>query len=279
MSFLNLEEVGNFSAAGFILNVEERTVMNTSLQLKKEEERFKEIGLWGKVLGIHRDYYVAQANSDDYFVRKLFYSTDLSTWLQLPEITVDELKKIEELNGRFYGDPAFEYQTVAPPKEERVEEGGEEAQPLKNINELKRLAGVVALISHQAQIVPRGAYYRDSVRKLQVNPDFSGIPKSDLKYLTSYFHFRPGFDINKKTLLERGQTFDESIDIFDHAANDEPKGCWAIQLEKGESVAIIRNLIWPGYTFYHCPRPTKWGAVYIGTGQKNNNIGYMLPAI
>jgi hypothetical protein len=34
---------------------------------------------------------------------------DLVNWLQLPEVTPAEAKRMEQIQGRFQGDPAFEY--------------------------------------------------------------------------------------------------------------------------------------------------------------------------
>ncbi|KAG5457810.1 MAG: hypothetical protein BJ554DRAFT_2085, partial [Olpidium bornovanus] len=42
------------------------------------------------------------------------------------------------------------------------------------MNEEKRLAAVVAQITHDAELVPRGAFYRDATEQLQVNPLFRG---------------------------------------------------------------------------------------------------------
>ena len=106
----------------------------------------------------------------------------------------------------------------------------------KLIKEEKRLARVLALINYEAQIVPRGAYYRGSSGKLDVNPDFkgacdfltqsqsTGLPKDHLSSLKHYLHFREGYEIDSKTLTENINTFDETIDIFEPIEADVPKG-------------------------------------------------------
>ncbi|KAI9206251.1 uncharacterized protein BJ171DRAFT_597914 [Polychytrium aggregatum] len=276
MAFLSLDDIAAFSSAGFVLNTEERAALRSSLLLKKNEERLDEIGLWGKILGVQKDYMIAQATGEDHFVRKFFYSTDLVTWLQLPEVTVEEIKIVDTIMSRFYGDPAYEYITA---KNEEQESTGDDEPHVeeKRITELKRLSGVIALINHQVQIVPRGAYYRDHLHKLSLNPAFQGLTRDGLGKLTEYFHFCEGFDINTRTIMDRANSFDESIDIFDSLARDEPKGIWSLIMEKSGASVIIRSLLWPGYVFFHSPRPCKWGSFYYGSGQKNLNIGYMLP--
>ncbi|KAJ3050059.1 Radial spoke head protein 9 [Rhizophlyctis rosea] len=272
MSFLNLDDVSYFTLAGFTLNVEERAAIAASLQLKKDQEKLETIALWGKILGIQRDYFVAHSPGDDVFARKYYYSLDLVNWLQLPDVSPEEMTRIEAIHGRFFGDPAYEY----PVTSEGEQEGEEGQAPPTPINEEKRLSGTIALMNYEVQIVPRGAFYRDAMHKLRPNINFQGIQKAELGQLTNYFHYRDGFDINKRSLLERANNFDESLDIFEPISRDEPKGVWSAQVERGGSVAILRSLLWPGYVFFHAPAPPKWGAMYYGTGQKNINIGFML---
>ena len=52
-------------------------------------------------------------------------------------------------------------------------------------------------------------------------------------------------------------------------------GCWSVQLEDG-SVAVLRNLVWLGYTFYHVPCTRNYGAFYCGTGERNHDLLFML---
>jgi hypothetical protein len=49
----------------------------------------------------------------------------------------------------------------------------EEAE-VTSLKEEKRLIAVVSLINYSVEIVPRGAYYRDSNLKICVNPSFKG---------------------------------------------------------------------------------------------------------
>ncbi len=45
--------------------------------------------------------------------------------------------------------------------------------------EEKRLAAAVRLILYDTLVVPRGAYYRDTSKKLAKNPNFSGTIRLD----------------------------------------------------------------------------------------------------
>jgi radial spoke head protein 9 len=73
MSFLDLSDITQFSLVGTTLNVEERSVLATSLKIKADDEKLSNVYLWGKILGIHKDYMIAQAPHDNPFSRKYFY--------------------------------------------------------------------------------------------------------------------------------------------------------------------------------------------------------------
>lgn len=74
MSFYPLESVDPFNMGGFILNVEERASLRSSLVLKKNEERLFGIALWGKILGIQNDYFICQSYDETFFDRKYYYT-------------------------------------------------------------------------------------------------------------------------------------------------------------------------------------------------------------
>ncbi|KAJ1339735.1 hypothetical protein BSLG_005641 [Batrachochytrium salamandrivorans] len=105
----------------------------------------------------------------------------------------------------------------------------------------------------------RGAYYRNLDHKIIKNPNF-----------------RDGFEVTSRTLSERIEKFDDTIDIFESIGNDEPKGAWAVNAEQEGTATIVRSLQWPGYTFVHSTSPLSYASFYYGTGQKNHNIGFML---
>jgi radial spoke head protein 9 len=74
MAFIDISDLSHFSLAGFSLNTEEKTVITTSLRIKAEEEKLTSVSLWGKINGVQRDYFIAQAPvQDNAFARKFFY--------------------------------------------------------------------------------------------------------------------------------------------------------------------------------------------------------------
>lgn len=53
-------------------------------------------------------------------------------------------------------------------------------------------------------------------------------------------------------------------------------GSWSVQMERGRALVVLRSLLWPGLTFYHAPRTKNCGYIYVGTGEKNIDLPFML---
>ncbi|XP_052661426.1 radial spoke head protein 9 homolog isoform X2 [Harpia harpyja] len=102
-----------------------------------------------------------------------------------------------------------------------------------------------------------------------------GLSLMEAKKLSSYFHFTEPFNLKNKTLLEKAD-LDPSTDFLDSLEHDIPQGSWTVQLEKGDTVVVLRSLLWLGLTFYHVPMTKQYGYVYFGTGEKNFDLPFML---
>ena len=64
---LNIDFVGS---SGVILSPEQKAALQTSLVVLKNNHKFAQVKLWGKILGVKDDYYIAQGCSDDQFANK-----------------------------------------------------------------------------------------------------------------------------------------------------------------------------------------------------------------
>jgi radial spoke head protein 9 len=74
MSLFEIEDIKQFSIAGFTLNVEEEACLSASLIKKMDEEKLGTLNLWGKILGINKDYFIAQTClTEDKMKRKYYY--------------------------------------------------------------------------------------------------------------------------------------------------------------------------------------------------------------
>lgn len=58
--------------------------------------------------------------------------------------------------------------------------------------------------------------------------------------------------------------------------HDKPSGCWNFQLDMYQQKSLGRNLLWPGYHFFHNLGANKFGSVYIGDGLKNLELQFMI---
>lgn len=69
--YLDIDFVGT---SGIILSPEQKAALQTSLVILRNENKFNKVYLWGKILGIKEDYFIAQGTGKDEFVgRKTFY--------------------------------------------------------------------------------------------------------------------------------------------------------------------------------------------------------------
>ncbi|XP_002686255.2 radial spoke head protein 9 homolog, partial [Bos taurus] len=143
------------------------------------------------------------------------------------------------------------------------------------IKEETRLVSVIDQIDKAVAVIPRGALFKTPFGPINVNRTFEGLSLSEAKKLSSYFHFREPVELKNKTLLEKAE-LDPSLDFMDCLEHDIPKGSWSVQMERGNALVVLRSLLWPGLTFYHAPRTKNYGYIYVGTGEKNLDLPFML---
>ncbi len=93
--------------------------------------------------------------------------------------------------------------------------------------------------------------------------------------IEAYQHFRQAVNKEKREQIDRDDAI--YVDTFlDDITNDWPKGTWNILKDTSESVAVIRNKLWPGYYAYHRVNTGIFGAAYIGNGIKNLDLPFMI---
>jgi len=89
-------------------------------------------------------------------------------------------------------------------------------------------------------------------------------------------HFRSLQDGRTNKRIKECANLDPAIDFLDVIESDIPKGSWSLQFERGNALVIIQSLNWLGMTFYHVPETNKFGSLYVGIGEKNFDIPFML---
>ncbi|XP_077998908.1 radial spoke head protein 9 homolog [Glandiceps talaboti] len=270
---LNISYVGS---SGVVLSPEKKAALETSLIILQNHHKFNRIFFWGKIVGIKDDYFIAQGVGDDEMRdRKTLYSLDCVTWGLLPEATQAMREQCSLVKGRFTGDPSYEYEHT---EIKRIGEG-EDAQEEENtitIKEEDRLASTITQIDEDVAIVPRGAYIKTPHDTIIRNRSFAGLQITEAVKFSSYFHFREALLLKEKSLLDKAD-LDKAIDFLDAIDEDIPKSrAWSLQCERGSGLVILRSLLWQGLTFYHVPGTTKHGYVYVGTGELNKDLPFML---
>ncbi|XP_069370802.1 radial spoke head protein 9 homolog isoform X4 [Paralichthys olivaceus] len=242
------------AGSGDTLNVEQRTALHTSLLILQKNHKFKRVVLWGKVLGLKGDYFIAQGRGEDEMKdRKNLYSLNCVDWFLLPPATdplIDQVSRAAK--GGFTGDPSHVYEH----REIHRRGGGDEEEETK-VNEESRLAVTVHHIDEEVSVVPRG------------------LSHSEAGKLDSFLHFSEPKNLKKKSILETSQ-LNPAIDFLDVLSDDIPKGSWSLQFESGSKVCVLRSLLWLGLTFYHVPMTPQHGYIYIGNGAKNLDLPFML---
>jgi len=266
---LSIDYVGG---SGVILSPEQKASLQTSLVIQLNNQKFSRVQYWGKIIGIQADYFIAQGFiSDHHAEKKCLYSKDCIRWGLLNPPTAETLSKARLIRGRFTGDPSFPAEHVR-----RVESSdGEITEEVITLKEEDRLAAVVAEIDHDVMVVPRGAYVKAPTGDVNPSRHFEGLSPLEAIQLRNYQHFRKAERLFDKTILERAD-LDPTIDFMDSVENDVPRGSWSVQQERGNGLVSIRSLLWPGYFFYHVPETRQYGSVYVGTGEKNIDLPFML---
>ena len=72
---------------------------------------------------------------------------------------------------------------------------------------------------------------------------------------------------------------DEAVynhDFLDSIEEDLPKNVWSAIRDTTETVATLRNQLWPGYYAFHKVRTPVYGAVYVGDGIRCNDLPFMI---
>jgi len=269
---LNIDFVGS---SGIVLSPEQKASLQASLVILQNNQKFAHVHFWGKILGVKDDYYIAQGLSNDLFAEKrTLYSKDCVHWGLLTPPTSESLQKAKLMTGRFTGDPSYECEHREITKNV-VGETETEEEHVTMMKEEDRLAAVIAEIDQDVRIVPRGAFVQSPTGQVYKNRSFDGLTVAEAGKLCNYLHMRKAQNLYEKSLLQRAN-LDKSIDFMDSLEDDLPKSSWSLQFERGSGLATLRSLLWLGYVFYHVPDSRYYGSVYIGTGEKNIDLPFML---
>ncbi|XP_043202986.1 radial spoke head protein 9 homolog [Amphibalanus amphitrite] len=267
---------------GLSVNVEQRAMLENSLAKLQADNKAKEMKFLGCIMGMDGDYFLAQTVGEDVLSDlKYFYSTDGCHWSLLQDCNPKLVAGASKVRGRFTGDPAHDYEGgpghgAGPSGSPTRSTPDEEAAALGPVvKEEDRLAYVVHQLFHETAIVPRKALMYTASGTVIKNPSFKGLSSVEGDQLESYFHLRvPASDPMKRTAADA----DLTIDFLEPLSQDPFKAAWSVNRCQGGRLVVIRNHTWPGAVFYHRLGTTDHGFCYMGTGQQNLDVPFMLPS-
>ncbi|XP_014275686.1 radial spoke head protein 9 homolog [Halyomorpha halys] len=291
-----------YASSGFTLNQEKCNLLMNSLVVLQNENHFKKVFFWGQIYGIQDDYYIAYGYDKDALRSRVFYySRNAITWVLVPTLKPKERKHYlaHISSNRFFGNPSTVVEVLdEKPSEETIKEKkkvvdeGEEQEEMTDeqidslrameiveeykLKEEDRLAALIRFINQEAMVVPRGALFKQTNGRVVPNPGFKGLRLEEATILSNYMHCRiprERWEIN----VGRRPDYNYATDFLDTIAEDIPKNhAWSVQVCQGNRIVVLRSLYWHGLTFYHLLNTKIYGCLYMGFGEKNIDIPFMI---
>ncbi|XP_054710247.1 radial spoke head protein 9 homolog [Uloborus diversus] len=258
-----------FYGGGLFLTTEEQLLMQLSLPQLQNENKLESVAFLGKIFGKNSDYYIAQGRGNDFIRNKhSFYSLDGETWNLLFSASKEDLRKFHMVRTRFQGDPTYVHRF-----RERTQEGKK-----STIKEENRLSAMVKLMDFETAIGPKNVLIINAQGIVKRNTYFKGLSKDDSLNLNSYLHYRlPDSDVSfAPTALLCPVGGDVAMDFLEPISMDYPPGCWVMHNDSLEEVVTLRNLWWPGFMFYYRPETSDYNSIYMGYGDRNDDLPFML---
>ncbi|XP_028137996.1 radial spoke head protein 9 homolog [Diabrotica virgifera virgifera] len=260
---------------GHVISTEESIILQSSLLILQNENHFKEIYFWGKILGAEKDYYIAYGYQKDILHGRVFYySRNCVNWGLLPKPTQNGLSLTPLCTTKFQGDPSMIIEIVIEQDETLI--SGKRKQPeIRKLKEEDRLASTVYLIMEESAVIPRAGIFRQPDGVIVNNLGFEGLHLLDAREWSSFLHLRVPTRKQNTNLLTKDD-YNYATDFLDPIDNDIPEGCWMIQITQSEDLVILKSMYWPGLIFFHNIKTPKHGFIYFGHGKKCLDVPFML---
>eukprot|EP01065_Artemidia_motanka_P030356 TRINITY_DN36379_c0_g1_i1.p1 TRINITY_DN36379_c0_g1~~TRINITY_DN36379_c0_g1_i1.p1 ORF type:complete len:261 (+),score=80.00 TRINITY_DN36379_c0_g1_i1:158-940(+) len=249
---------------GQVLSPAEQSALVCTLPILADEYK-KQVQFWGKVKGLSGDYLIVQATADDLLAAPTtLYSMDAGLgWNLLHGVDEEKAALCADIVGCFRGDPSFEYRV----------EVGEHAEVVP-VRESERLAHFVATCDFHCAVIPRGAFMYTERGTVTRNRTFQGLDADAAGRMHSYLHRR---HLDKESLpLLYQEHLDKSLDFMPGIHTDIPQGVWVLKCEPALGLVYGQSLLFRGAVFYHRPGTPVFGYCYLGNGEHNRDLPFML---
>jgi len=270
-SVLNLGVLGG---GGVCLSLPQSAGLNASLPLLQKNYKFTKTFFWGKLTGMTGDYLIAMGIEETYATKKFFYCQDGVSWAQLPAVTPEMMSDAASIAApglMLSGDPAKEYKLPPPPVPEEPPEDYEPPED-KFIDELKRLAVMVATIDMECAMLPAGALIKQPSGKIEDSQTFKGLDYTKATTLKSFV-----FVNQPKEVSVNADATTASTDFLTSCDDMVPKGALVCKFDQSMNTVCWSSLLWEGFTAFTMVGVPMSGYCYFGTGLKNADIAFMLP--
>lgn len=258
-----------------------------------------DLRLWGKLLGVNSDYWIAEgqvsannvalgpnievrgkgANTYSYWALSTLPG---STWETLPNLRPEWVTSSKFIRKHLTGNLDSEVNGFVPfPAKERA-----------------YLRTLIARISAACVLAPNGAFAADEEQGIQPNPEFEFPATDDLKEQAAWVHAREHILLNGRTSypevdeadeelarqVEAAREADPPIEKLRGIASDEPvnegeSAGWTV-MQKGDvaqyafdgshksyAVSVVRSNRWPGA--FAVAQGTKYCNIYVGYGLRD----------
>lgn len=274
------DAIEDFSLLSHRLTPEQSAYIENSLTILQNENKFRDIFFWGQIYGLENDYYIAFGYVNDCLrKRRFFWSHNCVNWIFLPPENPELRSILHLITTKFQGDPTWIEEIDLDPVFEYDNEEMEYKiveQKTKRIKEEHRLAAVVAMITDESAVIPRGCLYKRVDHTVIYNPPFHGLTKTQANDLRNFqLYRRPKRENMKENLLKR-KDYNYPTDFFDTLDSCELHDkCFSKVIEIQHNIVFIRSLQWLGMYFYHKLDTERHGFWYFGDGKKNLDLLFM----
>jgi hypothetical protein len=274
MTSVNVINMGVLGGSGVCLSQPQSAGMNVSLPLLQKNYKFAATFFWGKLTGKSGDYLIAMGVEESFATKKFFFCQDGVSWAQLPAVTAEmmsDVAKIAQPGLLLSGDPAA--LTTLPP-EPPPEDAGDDYEPPepKTVEELQRLAVMVATIDMECAMMPAGSLIKQPSGKVEMSQTFKGLDYAKATALKSYV-----FINMPKTVSVNADAVTQSTDFLTSCDEMVPKGALVCKFDESLNTVCWSSLVYEGFSAYTMVGVNMSGYCYFGTGLKNADIAFMLP--
>lgn len=236
------EIIEEIPSQGISLSQIERIRIQCSLRLLQNQMKSESMYFLGKVLALHRDYYLAFSTEANKYMPSIFYcSQDATTWFSLAGVAVETRDEALMLQTPLTGTLTSEFTLPSG----------------RIVSEEIRLASIVSDLTENCILVPRGFILQTALGFVLANPMWVGIPLEKCRKMSNIRHWKPR--VTEMTLLDKSLG-NPALDFIEPITDLSE---WTFGDNEG---VHMKSLRWPGFEF--SLNGTRFANMFFGFGIK-----------